>query len=232
MKSYTDYEYKADEGKYFVLTELGKTECASYRHKEVGKPVDNDAYFQTFANKRSVENGYLVEVDDPDWVEMPGYRAVYDVKGDGKYIFNVGNPIVYPFKEQAEAAAKEFMSRPWNKGEKAWVIDDVYKGKRPKECREYNGKKVYNRDTWTYAFPVGSLVEEEVVDDAINCVPPVCMRSDCSQCGEPSGSRIDDKGNGKNTYETFKKIADGIWEYCGDCFRGENTQRGTEPVYV
>ena len=35
-----------------------------------------------------VDQGALIEVDDPDFVIMPGYRAVYDVHGDGKYIFD------------------------------------------------------------------------------------------------------------------------------------------------
>ena len=42
----------------------------------------------------------------------------------------------------------------------------------------------------------------------------------------------DENGNGKATYSTFKRIAEGIWEYCGDCFRGENVKRGTELPYV
>jgi hypothetical protein len=58
------------------------------------------------------------------------------------------------------------------------------------------------------------------------------MRSDCCQLGEPHDSRVDENGKGHNTYETFKRIADGIWEYCGDCFRGENVQRGTEMPYI
>lgn len=31
--------YKADKGKHFVLTEKGKEECASYKHKTVGEVV-------------------------------------------------------------------------------------------------------------------------------------------------------------------------------------------------
>ena len=36
----SDRKYVADKGKQFVLTEKGKKECASYRHKTVGEPVD------------------------------------------------------------------------------------------------------------------------------------------------------------------------------------------------
>ena len=231
MKPSGDYEYKADKGKHFVLTEKGK-EWASYRDYEVGKPIDED---DTYASKSMVDQGALIEVDDPDFVIKHGYRAVYDVKGDGKYIFDTCNPIVYPDREMAECAAKEFNNRPWrvNEPNKAYVIDAIYEGKRPKQCREYNGKTVYNSDYWSFNRPIGSLVEENIVWDMINCVPPKCMRSDCMQCGEPAGTRQDETtGKWKNTYSTFKKVAEGIYEYCGDCFKGENVQHGNEPVYV
>lgn len=222
MKEYTDY-YKADKGKHFILTEKGK-EWASYRNYTVGEPIDED---DRYGYKSMVEDGALIEVDDPDWVTMPGYRAVYDSYGPkGKYTFDVGNHVVYPFREMAEAAASKF--QPWENHSKGYVIDAVYEGKRPKPCREYKGKKVYNRDCWTYAFLPGSLVEEEIVNDAINCVPPVCMRSDCMQCGEPAGTRIDENGQGRNTYLTFKRISKDIYEYCGKCFKGENVIRGEE----
>ena len=32
--------------------------------------------------------------------------------------------------------------------------------------------------------------------------------------------------------DTFKKVDDGIWEYCGDCFRGENHMHGKDIPYV
>ena len=53
-------------------------------------------------------------------------------------------------------------------------------------------------------------------------MPPVCMRSDCSQIGEPAAHKINDESIYKATYATFKRIAEDIWEYCGECFRGEN----------
>ena len=230
MKPSGDYEYKADKGKHFVLTEKGK-EWASYRDYEVGKPID---IFDTYGSKSMVDQGALIEVDDPDFVVMPGYRAVYDVHGDGKHIFDTCNHIVYPDREMAECAAKEFNNRPWRINEqKAYVIDAVYEGKRPKQCREYNGKPVYNSDYWSFNRPIGSLVEENIGWDMINCVPPKCMRSNCMQCGEPASEKIDDKTNKvRLTYATFKKITDGIYEWCGDCFYGENIERGKEVPYT
>ncbi|MDE7423953.1 MAG: hypothetical protein K2N51_09700 [Lachnospiraceae bacterium] len=72
------------------------------------------------------------------------------------------------------------------------------------------------------ALKVGDLVEQEIVDELMGCLPPACMRNDCAQLGEPASHKPDKNGNYKSTYATFKKVAEGIWEYCGDCFRGEN----------
>lgn len=47
--------------------------------------------------------------------------------------------------------------------------------------RTYNGKEVYTADTFDYATAkVGDYVEQAVVDDAMNCLPPACMTSACS----------------------------------------------------
>lgn len=102
--------------------------------------------------------------------------------------------------------------------------------------RTYNGKEVYTADTFDYATAkVGDYVEQAVVDDAMNCLPPACMTSACSQMGEPYSHR-EDPGTGKwrATYATFKRVTsgrDGIWQYCGHCFRGETTERGKDPIY-
>ena len=103
--------------------------------------------------------------------------------------------------------------------------------------KEWNGRKLISMEDWTGCFcdiaSPGDLVEEEIVDEMINCVPPVCMRSDCTQCGEPYSHREDpDTGKWKATYTTFKYVTKGIYEYCGNCFRGENEERGKDPVYI
>lgn len=222
-----DKEYKADKGKIFVITEKGKAKCKSMAHYEVGEPWDD---FGKWTPCWTVDDGYIVEVDDPNFTTTQGYKAVYNHNG---YELSCGNPMVYFDKEIAEKIARAWEKRPWNKGEKAYVVETTYEGKVPQPCREYNGKRVYNRDWWFYdAAQIGDLVEEEVVDDAMNALPPACMRSDCMQMGEPSDSRIDENGKGRSTYETFKRIAEGIYEYCGDCFKGENVQRGTNIPYV
>lgn len=221
-----DYGYKADKGKHFVLTEIGKT-WASYKNKTVGEPIDED---DRWASSSMVENGAVVEVDDPDWITMPGFRVVYDVYGDGKYIFDTCNFAVYPSKKIAEAVAREFNNRPWRLKEdnKAFVIDAIYEGKRLKPCGKYNGKKVINRD-WLYwdAMNVGDYVTQEVADDICNALPPACMRSDCLQLGEPQFPKKEGF-----TYLTLKKVDEDVWEFCGYCLRGQNVESGTPIPYV
>jgi hypothetical protein len=103
---------------------------------------------------------------------------------------------------------------------------------------EYNGKKVYACGEFDYGTAqIGDYVTEEVVDEAINALPPACMRSDCSQLGEPYSHRQEpETGRWRATYATFKAVAgiypDRIWEYCGHCFCGENVERGEDPYYI
>lgn len=100
----------------------------------------------------------------------------------------------------------------------------------------FNGKKVYSSEEFDYRnAKVGDYVEEEIVDDLINCVPPISMSRSCSQCGEPNSMRQDpDTGKWRNTFTTFVCVdPDGhVWEYRGDCFAHETRTRGIEPQYV
>ena len=71
------------------------------------------------------------------------------------------------------------------------------------------------------------------MDDANDCLPPASMTARCSQMGEPISDRFDpDNHCWRATYETFTKVAEDVWRYCGDCFRGEIAQRGRPLVYV
>lgn len=97
----------------------------------------------------------------------------------------------------------------------------------------YNGRPLYGESDFSYSsVKVGDYVTQDVVDDAMDCLPPACMRSDCSQMGEPYSSKYDERsGKWRNTYATFRKVhgewPNGIWEYCGHCFCGETEERGT-----
>lgn len=101
----------------------------------------------------------------------------------------------------------------------------------------YNGKEVWTQETFEYSkVKVGDYVEQAVVDDAMDCLPPACMTSRCSQMGEPYSHREDpESGKLRPTFATFKRVAggwpNGIWQYCGHCFCGETEERGKDPYY-
>lgn len=98
----------------------------------------------------------------------------------------------------------------------------------------FNGKEVLTQDNFDYSkVQIGDYVEQAVVDDAMDLLPPACMTGRCSQVGEPYSTRFDiNKGCYRNTYATFTRVAKGIWMFCGHCFYGEIEERGTEPPYV
>ena len=92
---------------------------------------------------------------------------------------------------------------------------------------------VFTTDTFDYATAiVGDLVDADVVMNAMNCMPPVTMRRDCAQLGEPYSHRKDGSRY-RPTFATFKCVdgdfMEGVWEFCGYCFSGETKERG-EPI--
>lgn len=98
-------------------------------------------------------------------------------------------------------------------------------------------KEILTPETFRYSdAQIGAYVSRGVVDDAMDCVPPTCMTSVCAQMGEPYSTRQDpDTGRWRNTFATFRRVTagpDGIWQYCGHFFRGENVERGKNPIYV
>ena len=83
---------------------------------------------------------------------------------------------------------------------------------------------------------IGDYVEQAVVDDAMDCLPPASMSARCAQMGEPYSHREDpETGRLRPTYYTFKRVAgewpNGIWQFCGCCFQGETVPRGKDPIY-
>lgn len=156
-----------------------------------------------------------------------GYMVVYNYNGNE---LSAGNPTVFPTRELAEKYLRNYAKKPWFDHE-LYIVEREYNGSELNECRVYNGKMVYDT-SWNFgidAMEIGDYVESEVVDDYIYCMPPACMRKDCSQLGEPITERLDEvTGKWRNTYATFKYLGCDIWEYCGDCFRGENTRHGKE----
>lgn len=98
------------------------------------------------------------------------------------------------------------------------------------DCQKEPERKVVTREDWAQAGDFikaarpGDLVEAEIVDEMVNCLPPATLRSGCTQMGEPYSHELDTKtGRWRATYITFKREADG-WVYCGCCFQGDTTQ--------
>lgn len=98
--------------------------------------------------------------------------------------------------------------------------------------------KVWTEEDFRYdKVQIGDLVDAAVVMEAMDCLPPACMRLSCAQLGEPYSHREDPKtGKWRATYATFKCVegnfCSGTWMYCGHCFCGETEERGKDPVYV
>lgn len=92
---------------------------------------------------------------------------------------------------------------------------------------KYNGKPIFTQENFNYSeAKIGDYVEQAVVDDAMDCLPPASMSARCAQMGEPYSHREDpETGRLRPTYYTFKRVAgewpNGIWQFCGCCFQGE-----------
>ena len=78
------------------------------------------------------------------------------------------------------------------------------------------------------AANLGDYVEERIIDEMRDCLPPACMNSGFLQMGEPYSHELDpDTGKWKPTFMTFKK--DGQhWTYCGNCFYKQDTPPKSE----
>ena len=91
---------------------------------------------------------------------------------------------------------------------------------------KYNGKPIFTQENFNYSeAKIGDYVEQAVVDDAMDCLPPASMSARCAQMGEPYSHREDpETGRLRPTYYTFKRVAgewpNGIWQFCGCCFQG------------
>lgn len=89
---------------------------------------------------------------------------------------------------------------------------------------KYNGKPIFTQENFNYSeAKIGDYVEQAVVDDAMDCLPPASMSARCAQMGEPYSHREDpETGRLRPTYYTFKRVAgewpNGIWQFCGCCF--------------
>lgn len=77
-------------------------------------------------------------------------------------------------------------------------------------------------EEWFEDPQVGTLFTQNVVDLFMDCLPPACMRYDCSQLGEAYSHVKSEEGTLKATCLTFKCVGNDTWQFCGNCFCGEN----------
>lgn len=108
------------------------------------------------------------------------YRVVYDRKG---YTIEAGQNGWIPDKEIAEKVLKKKQGQSLYRDDKLYLEERDAK-RVPAACREYNGKRVFNEDLMYFdALEIGDLVEEVIIENGRNTLPPACDRSDCVQFG-------------------------------------------------
>ena len=161
---------------------------------------------------------------------LKGYKVVYNIKG---YDITAGNSQIFSKRHIAEIYKRNYESHPWFH-EELIIREADYEGVPLSESIIINGRELIDREHYfgLDACEVGCYITEDLLDELLGMLPPACTRSDCSQIGEPVSHRIAENGFEKPTYATFKKVEAGIWEYCGDCFRGENVCSGIELPYL
>lgn len=87
--------------------------------------------------------------------------------------------------------------------------------------------KVYTMEDWQrdkdLSPAVGQMVDNAVVWELIECLPPTYWHRGVFQVGEPY---THDKENGRPLYATFEQVnTDGLWQYKGHCLLGETEHR-------
>jgi hypothetical protein len=148
-----------------------------------------------------------------------GYEVVYYHKG---YRLYAGNKHRFPMKEAAVNYKNYYESH--RLGENLIIEDVEYEGEPLNESKLYDGKPIVDMEHYygLAAHKVGDYFADDVVDMLVNMLPPIRLLQQCTQIGEPISMKKNSDNCFKATYATFKRIAGGIWEYCGECFAGEN----------
>lgn len=94
-------------------------------------------------------------------------------------------------------------------------------------------RAVWGEKGFRWEDHTGDAVEEDIVDEIVNSLPPASLRANYVQCGEAWSHEYDpEKQRWRPTFLTFAKIAGGIWICLGNCFHGaiaEPKNRRKEP---
>ena len=106
------------------------------------------------------------------------------------------------------------------------------------DCRENNAEQMAHKlvtyadweaaGSFEKAASPGDYVEERIINEMRDCLPPACMDFGFLQMGEPHSHELDpDTGKWRPTFATFRK--DGRhWTYCGNCFYKQDTPPKSE----
>ena len=157
MKKY-DYEYKADNGKQFVLRNVPTREThATLSTYEEGH------VFGEYVPCHYVDDGLVAEENIPGWTTLKGYEVVYYHNG---YRLPAGNPQTFPTLKAAEGYKRHYESYPWMDHE--LLIEEVeYEGVPLSESQLYNGKEVIDKEHYfgLDACEIGDYFTEDMVND-------------------------------------------------------------------
>lgn len=102
---------------------------------------------------------------------------------------------------------------------------------------KYNGKPIFTQENFNYSeAKIGDYVEQAVVDDAMDCLPPASMSAGALRWANrtPTGRTRRPGGSGLLTTRSSVwpgEWPNGIWQFCGCCFQGETVPRGKDPIY-
>ena len=74
---------------------------------------------------------------------------------------------------------------------------------------------------------VGDEVDEDLVNEQMNCVPPHVMKAGYLQVGEPYADALDERSEPERYRPVYATLAmDGLrWLYMGHCFTGDTVNR-------
>ena len=157
------------------------------------------------------------------------FRIVYDHNG---YVIGAGSNGWIPSRETAEKIMERYKNDALLYRDCELYLEER-ETEEPLDFEEngtFNGRTVYSRDWFYYdAARPGDYVDGRIAEDAGNCVPPVRYSSTMIQCGEPHSTAYDaNTGKHRNTYSTFIRVAEGVWEYRGNCFAGRTDEPDAE----
>lgn len=84
-------------------------------------------------------------------------------------------------------------------------------------------------DSFYKAAEPGDTVDEAIVNEFRDILPPASMHWGYLQVGEPASHVEDENGTWRATYPTFH-VQNGAWVYCGECFLNETVDRSDIPL--